>query len=178
MPSIMHYSCDRWSSFSNILNSSIAIGYARQSVIKVTIDYETTLGKPSARQSLGFQNHPKHGGERIFQHRVTIWSFLTDREYDFKDVTFCSLAGLLAKELRADLLVLMTDVEGLYTGLPNDPDSSVIPTYCPELHDSLIEYGSSSHGGRGGMVAKVGLHLFQKLFSEPRLRTLHTVHRN
>lgn len=67
----------------------------------------------------------------------------------------CSLAGLLARELRADLLVLMTDVAGLYTGLPDDPESSVIPTYCPELHDSMIEYGSSSHGGRGGMVAKV-----------------------
>ena len=70
-------------------------------------------------------------------------------------MSLCSLAGLLAKELRADLLVLMTDVAGLYTGLPTDPDSDVIPTYCPELHDSLIEYGSSSHGGIGGMVAKV-----------------------
>ena len=66
-----------------------------------------------------------------------------------------SLAALLAKELKADLLVLMTDVEGLFTGPPTEPDSSIIPTYCPELHDPLIKFGSSSHGGRGGMVAKV-----------------------
>lgn len=67
----------------------------------------------------------------------------------------CSLAGLLAKELKADLLVLVTDVQGLFTGPPDDPSSSLIPTYCPEVHDSMIEFGSSSHGGRGGMVAKV-----------------------
>ena len=34
-----------------------------------------------------------------------------------------SLAALLAIELRADLLILMTDVNGLYTGPPADPAS-------------------------------------------------------
>ena len=67
-----------------------------------------------------------------------------------------SLAALLAIELKADLLVLLTDVMGLYDGPPADPKSNFIPTYCPEVHDELIKFGDASKGGRGGMVSKVG----------------------
>lgn len=38
-----------------------------------------------------------------------------------------SLASLLAVELKADLLVLLTDVNGFFTGPPNDPDSRFVP---------------------------------------------------
>ena len=66
-----------------------------------------------------------------------------------------SLAALLSIELKADLLVLLTDVEGLYDGPPADPKSNFIATYCPEVHDQLIKFGDPSQGGRGGMVSKV-----------------------
>ena len=66
-----------------------------------------------------------------------------------------SLAALLSIELKADLLVLLTDVEGLYDGPPADPSSNFIATYCPEVHDELIKFGDPSQGGRGGMVSKV-----------------------
>ena len=66
------------------------------------------------------------------------------------------LAALLAIELKADLLILLTDVAGLYDGPPSHPDSNFIPTYCPEVHDDLIKFGDPSSGGRGGMVSKVG----------------------
>ncbi|KAK9811960.1 hypothetical protein WJX73_003110 [Symbiochloris irregularis] len=66
-----------------------------------------------------------------------------------------SLAALLAIELNADLLMLMTDVNGLYTGAPSDPSSKIIHTYCPAIHDPLIKFGQKSGGGRGGMTAKV-----------------------
>ena len=66
------------------------------------------------------------------------------------------LAALLAVELKADLLILLTDVAGLFDGPPSDPDSNFIPTYCPEVHDELIKFGDPSSGGRGGMVSKVG----------------------
>ncbi|KAH1241892.1 Delta-1-pyrroline-5-carboxylate synthase 1 [Glycine max] len=66
-----------------------------------------------------------------------------------------SLAGLLALELKADLLVLLSDVEGLYSGPPSDPKSKLIHTYVKEKHQSEITFGEKSRLGRGGMTAKV-----------------------
>ncbi|KAE8692871.1 Delta-1-pyrroline-5-carboxylate synthase [Hibiscus syriacus] len=66
-----------------------------------------------------------------------------------------SLAGLLALELQADLLVLLSDVEGLYSGPPSDPNSKLIHTYIKEKHQGEITFGNKSRLGRGGMTAKV-----------------------
>ncbi|XP_062005198.1 delta-1-pyrroline-5-carboxylate synthase-like isoform X1 [Rosa rugosa] len=66
-----------------------------------------------------------------------------------------SLAGLLALELKADLLVLLSDVEGLYSGPPTDPKSKLIRTYVKEKHHGEITFGDKSRVGRGGMTAKV-----------------------
>ncbi|XP_020216361.1 delta-1-pyrroline-5-carboxylate synthase isoform X1 [Cajanus cajan] len=66
-----------------------------------------------------------------------------------------SLAGLLALELKADLLVLLSDVEGLYSGPPTDPKSKLIHTYVKEKHQREITFGDKSRLGRGGMTAKV-----------------------
>lgn len=66
-----------------------------------------------------------------------------------------SLAGLLALELKADLLVLLSDVEGLYDGPPTDPKSKLIHTYVKEIHHGEITFGDKSRVGRGGMTAKV-----------------------
>lgn len=65
------------------------------------------------------------------------------------------LAALLACQLNADLLLLCTDVDGLFTGNPADPASEYIPTYCPEVHEEMISFASKSTNGRGGMMAKV-----------------------
>ncbi|MBA0725777.1 hypothetical protein Golax_022336 [Gossypium laxum] len=66
-----------------------------------------------------------------------------------------SLAALLALELKADLLVLLSDVEGLYSGPPSDPKSKLIHTYVKEKHQGEITFGDKSRVGRGGMTAKV-----------------------
>ncbi|KAJ4768595.1 Delta-1-pyrroline-5-carboxylate synthase [Rhynchospora pubera] len=66
-----------------------------------------------------------------------------------------SLAGLLALELKADLLILLSDVEGLYNGPPSDSKSELIDTYLKEKHDEKITFGYKSRVGRGGMQAKV-----------------------
>lgn len=75
------------------------------------------------------------------------------RSMDFWDND--SLAALLAKELDAELLVLLTNVDGLFTGPPDAPDSNLIHTYCPDIHRELITFGEKSSVGRGGMTAKV-----------------------
>ncbi|ESR42428.1 hypothetical protein CICLE_v10011176mg [Citrus x clementina] len=66
-----------------------------------------------------------------------------------------SLAGLLALELKADLLVLLSDVEGLYSGPPSEPNSKLIHTYIRAKHQAEITFGDKSRVGRGGMTAKV-----------------------
>ncbi|OVA15569.1 Aspartate/glutamate/uridylate kinase [Macleaya cordata] len=66
-----------------------------------------------------------------------------------------SLAALLALELKADLLVLLSDVEGLYNGPPTEPQSKLIHTYIKEKHQGEITFGDKSRVGRGGMTAKV-----------------------
>lgn len=66
-----------------------------------------------------------------------------------------SLAALLALELKVDLLVLLSDVEGLYSGPPSDPHSKLIHTYIEEMHHGGITFGEKSRVGRGGMTAKV-----------------------
>uniref|UniRef100_A0ACD5XAR8 Uncharacterized protein n=1 Tax=Avena sativa TaxID=4498 RepID=A0ACD5XAR8_AVESA len=66
-----------------------------------------------------------------------------------------SLATLLAKELDADLLIMLSDVEGLFSGPPSDPQSKIIHTYINDKHGKLINFGEKSRVGRGGMQAKV-----------------------
>ncbi len=64
-----------------------------------------------------------------------------------------SLAALLAIELKADLLVLLTDVDGLFDGPPADPKSNFIPTYCPEVHDEPFPGRQGGHGVKGILVS-------------------------
>jgi delta-1-pyrroline-5-carboxylate synthetase len=66
-----------------------------------------------------------------------------------------SLAALLALELKADLLILLSDVDGLYNGPPKDPRSKLIDTYIRDKHCEEITFGEKSRVGRGGMTAKV-----------------------
>lgn len=58
-------------------------------------------------------------------------------------------------ELKADLLVLLSDVEGLYNAPPNLPQAKLIHSYVKEKHEGEITFGDKSRVGRGGMGAKV-----------------------
>ncbi|KAH9546290.1 hypothetical protein CY35_12G087500 [Sphagnum magellanicum] len=85
---------------------------------------------------------------------------ISTRRAPYKDATGIfwdndSLAALLALELKADLLILLSDVEGLYTGPPSEPKSQLIHTYLKEKHDDMVTFGEKSRVGRGGMTAKV-----------------------
>jgi len=66
------------------------------------------------------------------------------------------LAALVAHLVHADALVLLTDVDGLYTGKPGRPDSVFIAEVrsFAEL-DGVKISGSGSHIGSGGMVTKI-----------------------
>ncbi|XP_026770983.3 delta-1-pyrroline-5-carboxylate synthase isoform X2 [Pangasianodon hypophthalmus] len=65
-----------------------------------------------------------------------------------------SLAARLAVEMRADLLIALSDVEGLYDSPPGSDDAKLIDTFYPGDQQS-ITYGTKSRVGIGGMEAKV-----------------------
>jgi glutamate 5-kinase len=71
------------------------------------------------------------------------------------------LSALVASKMDADLLLILTDVEGLYTADPRlSPDASVIPlveSFTPEI-EALAEDksdGKAGGPGRGGMKTKL-----------------------
>jgi glutamate 5-kinase len=66
------------------------------------------------------------------------------------------LSGLVTGMMSANLLVILSNIDGVYTGDPADPDSRLIPEILPddaELPDGSIQTSRSSFG-RGGMVTK------------------------
>ena len=65
------------------------------------------------------------------------------------------LSALVASKLRADLLILLTDVDGLYDKNPKNKGSSLIrkvEKITPELE---LAAGKASGAGRGGMKSKL-----------------------
>ena len=67
-----------------------------------------------------------------------------------------TLSAIVAQLCNADLLVLLTDVDGLYDGDPSDPNSHFIPEVS-KITTELIGYaqGTGSAVGSGGMLSKI-----------------------
>lgn len=68
-----------------------------------------------------------------------------------------TLGAIVARELHADLLVLLSDIDGLYTADPHkNPDAKLIPQVdrlTPEVF--ALAGGNGSALGTGGMVTKL-----------------------
>ena len=67
------------------------------------------------------------------------------------------LSGLIASMMDAQMLIILSNVDGIYNGSPSDPESSVIPEigHGQEL-DGFIQTSKSSFG-RGGMLTKTNI---------------------
>lgn len=67
------------------------------------------------------------------------------------------LASLIAKLLNADKLIILTDIDGVYTGNPEDVDSKLIEkVHSKEDLDQFISENKKGEGeGRGGMKSKL-----------------------
>jgi len=64
-----------------------------------------------------------------------------------------SLAALCARTFGAEVLLLLTDVDGVYDMPPSNPKAKIIPFYH---ENSSAAIGEKSAQGRGGMGAKIG----------------------
>lgn len=64
------------------------------------------------------------------------------------------LAGLIAAQINADKLIILSNVEGVYTGHPSDQESELIKIIDPNKGWPQISSSKSTHG-RGGMISKL-----------------------
>ncbi len=69
------------------------------------------------------------------------------------------LASLVAELLNADMLVLLTDTDGLYTGHPDDDESRLISnvTTDQDVEKYIQKSNKGEAEGRGGMESKLGV---------------------
>lgn len=67
------------------------------------------------------------------------------------------LSGLIAAMMDAEVLVILSNIDGIYDGNPADASARVIRTVEPEATlDGYIQSGKSQFG-RGGMITKCGI---------------------
>ncbi len=64
------------------------------------------------------------------------------------------LSGLIAQMMGAQTLVLLSNIDGIYTGRPDDPGSRLIGTVTPGTDLSQYIQTEHSSAGRGGMQSK------------------------
>jgi glutamate 5-kinase len=65
------------------------------------------------------------------------------------------LSALLLKHIGADMLVLLSDVDGLYDRSPNEPGAAVIES-VDTIDEALLSLADGGNGrGRGGMISKL-----------------------
>ena len=74
-------------------------------------------------------------------------------EYNFSDNDL--LSALIASMIKADLLIIFSDIEGLYTKHPNSKFKEFVP-YVAEINGEIRKMAKSgSNMGRGGMISKI-----------------------
>ena len=66
------------------------------------------------------------------------------------------LSALVASELDADLLILLSDIDGLFTENPKNNPKAELIKIVENITDEILQLGSgASDGGRGGMRSKL-----------------------
>jgi glutamate 5-kinase len=66
------------------------------------------------------------------------------------------LSAMIACELKADRLIILTNVDGLFNMSPENPNAELI-SYLPEINQKIMRMtdGSKSKLGKGGMASKL-----------------------
>jgi glutamate 5-kinase len=67
------------------------------------------------------------------------------------------LSGLVATMMDADMLIILSNIDGIYDGAPSDPAAKVIATVKPGEDISRYISTTKSGFGRGGMSTKAGI---------------------
>jgi len=93
----------------------------------------------------------------IFRHNNIIPIVNENDSVSIEELMFTDndeLAGLIAAQINADKLIILTSVDGVYDGDPSNPGSKVIPIIYPQDKHHHVSSVKTAHG-RGGMVSKL-----------------------
>mgnify|MGYP003776156269 CR=1 FL=1 len=68
-----------------------------------------------------------------------------------------TLSAIVTALVGGDLLILLSDIDGLYTDDPHQNKDAKLITFVPEINDKLnaMAKSSTNHLGTGGMVTKI-----------------------
>lgn len=95
----------------------------------------------------------------IINQNDTVSTLEISQRYQNKLVCFSDndkLSALVASELDADLLIILSDIEGLYDANPKDNPQAKLIKSVPEVTDEILSLAQGvSSGGRGGMATKL-----------------------
>lgn len=67
------------------------------------------------------------------------------------------LSGLITSMMDAQVLIILSNIDGIYNGSPSDPTSEVIPEIGQDKDLSTYIQTSKSSFGRGGMLTKTNI---------------------
>ena len=86
---------------------------------------------------------------------VSINELYSDKETEYNFTDNDILAAIIAASMNAQLLIIFSDVDGLYTKHPNSEYKEFIP-YVPVVNRTIREMGQTgTQYGRGGMTSKI-----------------------
>jgi glutamate 5-kinase len=77
------------------------------------------------------------------------------------------LAGIIAADIHAEKLIILSHVEGVYDAHPEDPNAQLISFIDPDKNWPTVSFDKSDHG-RGGMLSKLDI---SRKMSELRITT-------
>ena len=148
-----------------------AVGQARLMMVyqRIFSEYNQTAAQVLLTKHTMINDSSRYNAQNTFEELLKLGAVPVVNENDtvstseipFVD-TFCDndrLSAVVAALVGADLLILLSDIDGLYSDDPRmNPDARFIPL-VKEIDSKLLAMGKSTSGsdvGTGGMSAKLG----------------------
>ena len=147
-----------------------AIGQAKLMMVyqKIFAEYSTTAAQVLMTKATVMNDKSRRNAQNTFNELLNLGAVPIVNEndtvstYDIKQVqTFGDndrLSAIVTSIIDADLLILLSDIDGLYTDDPNsNPDARFI-NQVDVIDDKLLNMGKSTSGsgvGTGGMATKL-----------------------
>ncbi len=147
-----------------------AIGQAKLMMVyqKIFAEYNTVAAQVLLTKSVMLNDESRKNAENTFNELMKMGAIPVVNENDTISTseieqvqTFGDndrLSAIVASIIQADLLVLLSDIDGMYTDDPNKNPGAKFISLVEHISDDLIHMGKESSGsgvGTGGMAAKI-----------------------